>query len=178
MLEKTSKVTQSNPNSPHHVLSATSPWFLHSRDSDPNHFPGQPVPVSHHPFREEIVPNIQPEHPLVQLKAITSCPIAVTWEKRPTHISSQPPFRVLQRVVRSPLTLLFFFFSSVVCVKFPTFMCGSVCFKRYVKCAFLSETIVIEVSIGKPDELFLINLVWWSSFFKKNNLICQNQNST
>ena len=30
MLEKTSKVTQSNPNSPHHVLSATSPRFLHT----------------------------------------------------------------------------------------------------------------------------------------------------
>jgi len=34
-----------------------------------------PVSVQHHSFREEIGPNIQPEPPLVQLKAITSCPI-------------------------------------------------------------------------------------------------------
>jgi len=53
------------------------------------------VPVHHHSFREEISPNIQPEPPLVQLKAITSQPIAVPWEERPTTTSPQPPFREL-----------------------------------------------------------------------------------
>ena len=31
------------------------------------------VPLQHHSFREEMFPNIQPEPPLVQLKAITFC---------------------------------------------------------------------------------------------------------
>jgi len=42
-------------------------------------------------FCEQIVPNIQHEPPLVQLRAATSCPIAVTWEKRLTRsVLSRP----------------------------------------------------------------------------------------
>lgn len=74
-------------------------------------------------------------------------------------------------VLRRPLVLLFSYFSSVVCVKFPTFICGSVYFKRCVLSAFLSEMIMTEVAIDKPDEFFLINLICWSFFFKQNNLI-------
>jgi len=33
------------------------------------------VPLHHHSFGEEIVPNIQPEPSLLQFKAITSYPI-------------------------------------------------------------------------------------------------------
>jgi len=40
--------------------------------------------VPHHSFWEEIFPNILPEPPVLQLKVIPSCPIAVTWEKRLT----------------------------------------------------------------------------------------------
>lgn len=36
-------------------------------------------------------PNIQPA--LLQSEAITSCPVAVTWEERPTSTLLQPPFR-------------------------------------------------------------------------------------
>ena len=39
-------------------------------------------------------PNAQPEPPLAQLEAITSHPVAVTWEQRPTPTSPQPPFRI------------------------------------------------------------------------------------
>ena len=52
--------------------------------------PGQPVPVPDHSSGEEIFPNIQPEPPVVQLEAITSRVVAVTWEQRPTPTSLQP----------------------------------------------------------------------------------------
>jgi len=46
---------------------------------------GQTVPIyHHHSFGEEIFPNIQPELPLAQPEAISSCAVAVTWEKRLT----------------------------------------------------------------------------------------------
>jgi len=51
---------------------------------------GQPVPITHHSFWEEIILNIQLDPSLVQLEAVTSHPIRVTWEKRPTLTSSQP----------------------------------------------------------------------------------------
>ena len=48
-------------------LSATSPRFWNtSRNGDSPH----PVPLQHHSSGEEIVPNIQPEPPSAQLKAI------------------------------------------------------------------------------------------------------------
>jgi len=40
--------------------------------------------MPHHSFRDEILPNTQAELPLVQLEAVPSGPIAVTWEKRLT----------------------------------------------------------------------------------------------
>jgi len=52
-------------------------------------------------------PNIQPEPPLVQLEAITSHPMAVTWEERSNPTSPQPPFRELQRAIMPPLSLHF-----------------------------------------------------------------------
>ena len=58
-----------------------------------HHLPGQPVPLPHRSYWEEILPNIQPEPHLMQLNTITSCPITVTWEKRPTPTSLQPPFK-------------------------------------------------------------------------------------
>jgi len=38
--------------------------------------------VPDHSFGEEVVPNMQPEPPLVQLEAIHSSSSIVTWEKR------------------------------------------------------------------------------------------------
>jgi len=43
-----------------------------------HHLPGQPAPMPHHYFQEEIFPVIQPEPPLAQIKAITSHPVIVT----------------------------------------------------------------------------------------------------
>jgi len=63
-------------------------WWLHQ-------LPEQPVPIPHHSFWREILPNIQPELPAVQLGAIPSHPITVTWEKRLTSTSPRPPFRQL-----------------------------------------------------------------------------------
>ena len=95
-LEKTSKIIQPNhqpiPTMPlshfpqchiHTVLEHLQGWWLY-------HLSGQPVPMYYQSFGEEIFPNIQPEPPLVQLKAITSYCITVTWKKRPTS-----PFHIL-----------------------------------------------------------------------------------
>ena len=65
------------------------------------------MPLHPHLLGGQIFPNIQPDPPLVQPEAITSCPIAVTWQQRLTHNSLQPPFREPLRVKRSPLSLLF-----------------------------------------------------------------------
>lgn len=49
-----------------------------------NYHPRQPVTTPDCSSGEEIFRNIQPEHPLVQLEASPSHPIAATCEKRPT----------------------------------------------------------------------------------------------
>lgn len=60
------------------ALSATRSFFLNtSRDGDSSNLPGQFIPKSKHPFREEIVlPNVQPKSPLVQCKTMFSRPVA------------------------------------------------------------------------------------------------------
>ncbi|NXW09053.1 MELT protein, partial [Fregetta grallaria] len=57
-------------------------WGLH-------HFPGQPVPMLDHPFREEIFPNTQSKSPLAQLKSVPSCPIvSYLGEKADPHLAT------------------------------------------------------------------------------------------
>ncbi|KAK4831678.1 hypothetical protein QYF61_018675 [Mycteria americana] len=54
-----------------------------------NHFPGQPVPMLENPFSEEKFPNIQSKPPLVQLEAISSCPITCyLGEETDPHLST------------------------------------------------------------------------------------------
>ncbi|KAK4826688.1 hypothetical protein QYF61_010697 [Mycteria americana] len=54
-----------------------------------NHFPGQPVPMLDNPFREEIFTHIQSKLPLVQLEAISSCPItSCLGEETDTYLST------------------------------------------------------------------------------------------
>ena len=66
-------------------------WWLH-------HLPGKPIPVPGHSFREEIFPNIQSESPLVQHKAIPSCPITnYTGEEADLYLTTTS----LQAVVES-----------------------------------------------------------------------------
>ncbi|KAK4827957.1 hypothetical protein QYF61_022659 [Mycteria americana] len=70
-----------------------------------NHFPGQPVPMLDNPFSEVKFPHIQSKPPLVQLEAISSCPITCyVGEETDPHlcrevvvvesnkVSPQPPF--------------------------------------------------------------------------------------
>ena len=38
-------------------------------------FPGQPVPGLHHPQREEVLPHVQMELPLLQFVPIAPCPV-------------------------------------------------------------------------------------------------------
>ncbi|KAK4817079.1 hypothetical protein QYF61_027910, partial [Mycteria americana] len=57
-----------------------------------NHFPGQPGPMLDNPFREVKFPNIQSKPPLVQLEAISSCPITCYLGEETDPTSLQPPF--------------------------------------------------------------------------------------
>ena len=41
-----------------------------------HHLPGQPVPVFCHPQREEVLPHVQMESPVLQLVPIAHCPVA------------------------------------------------------------------------------------------------------
>ncbi|KAK4817835.1 hypothetical protein QYF61_000670 [Mycteria americana] len=54
-----------------------------------NHFPGQPVPMLDNLLGEEKFPNIQSKPPLVQLEAISSCPITCyLGEETDPHLST------------------------------------------------------------------------------------------
>ncbi|KAK4821429.1 hypothetical protein QYF61_019707 [Mycteria americana] len=54
-----------------------------------NHFPGQPVPILDNPFSEVKFPNIQSKPPLVQLEAISSCPVTCyLGEETDPHLST------------------------------------------------------------------------------------------
>ena len=73
-LEGTSKIPRPN----HAHCPCQCHISTHSSGSPPEMvtppLPGQPVSTHHHSFWEEIVPNIQPEPPPVQLESITSPP--------------------------------------------------------------------------------------------------------
>ncbi|KAK4823926.1 hypothetical protein QYF61_008312 [Mycteria americana] len=77
-----------------------------------NHFPGQPVPMLENPFSEEKFPNLQSKPPLVQLEAISSCPITCyLGEETDPHFStasfqdkqSQLPQPLLRRLLLQTL---------------------------------------------------------------------------
>lgn len=86
-------------------LSTTFTLFLNtSRDGESNTCLDslfQSVPD--HSFGE-LYSIIQPEPPLVHLEALTSCPFAVTWQKRLTPTSLQPS---LSHVLGRPKILPF-----------------------------------------------------------------------
>jgi len=76
------------------VLEHLQGWWL-------DHYPGQPVTMPNHSFLE-VLPKIQPESSLMQLKAITSLPLTVMWEKKLTPTSPWPPFREGSKVSPDP----------------------------------------------------------------------------
>jgi len=41
-----------------------------------HNLPGQPVPVLHHPQREEVLPCVQMELPMLQFVPVAPCPVA------------------------------------------------------------------------------------------------------
>ncbi|KAK4818862.1 hypothetical protein QYF61_020081 [Mycteria americana] len=70
-----------------------------------NHFPGQPVPVPDNRFSEEIFPNILSKLPLVQLEAISSCPITCyLGEQIDTHLATTS-FQTQQPQFPQPLLI-------------------------------------------------------------------------
>ncbi|KAK4814935.1 hypothetical protein QYF61_006290 [Mycteria americana] len=103
-------------------------WGLH-------HFPGQPGPVLDNPFSEGIFSNLQSKPPLVQLEAISSCPMAcyLGEETDPRlattsfqavvesdEVSPQPPFlQAEQPQVPQPLPI------SLVLQTLPQLRCPS-----------------------------------------------------
>ena len=56
-----------------------------------HNFPGQPVPVLHHPQREEVLPHVQTELPAPQFVPIAPCPVTGHHCKE-LLISSRGPF--------------------------------------------------------------------------------------
>ena len=55
--------------------SSIQPGLRHCQGRGSHSFSGQPVPVPHHPHREEFLPYISSKPALFQLEAITPCPI-------------------------------------------------------------------------------------------------------
>ena len=57
-----------------------------------HNLPGQPVPVLPHPQREEVLPHVQMELPVLQFVPVAPCPVAGHhWkEPGPTRISLEP----------------------------------------------------------------------------------------
>ena len=87
-------LVQSLPCPLNHVPQCHIHTFLeHLQGQWLHHLPGQPIPIHHHSFSEEIFLHIQSELPVVQLEAIHSHPITATQEKRPAPASLQSPFR-------------------------------------------------------------------------------------
>ncbi|KAK4815820.1 hypothetical protein QYF61_007429, partial [Mycteria americana] len=80
----------------HHVLKhLIQTSFKYLQGWRLNHFPGQPVPMLPNPFSEVKFPNIQSKPPLVQLEAISSCPITCyLGEETDPHLST-PSFQVV-----------------------------------------------------------------------------------
>jgi len=72
-----------------------------------HNLPRQPVPVLRHPQREEVLPRVQTELPMLQFVPIAPCPVAGTTEKSLAPSSRHPPLRYLKAFLRSPLSLLF-----------------------------------------------------------------------
>ncbi|KAK4828042.1 hypothetical protein QYF61_023080, partial [Mycteria americana] len=71
---------------PKHLIQMSFKYFQGWRL---NHFPGQPVPMLDNPFSEETFPNTQSKPPLVQLEAISSCPITCYLvEETDPHLST------------------------------------------------------------------------------------------
>lgn len=64
-------------------------------------------PKFDNPFSEDIFPSIQPKPLLVQLDAVSSCPIICYVRKETDTHLTEPPFRQLYRGLRPPLSLLF-----------------------------------------------------------------------
>ena len=63
-------------------LSTTSKRFLNTSGMVTQPPPGEPIPVLNNPFSKEVFPDIQPKLTLVQLKAISPCPVTChQWEE-------------------------------------------------------------------------------------------------
>ena len=68
---------------------------------------GQPVPVFHHPQREEVLPRIQTELPLLPFVPVAPCPVTGHHWKESGPVLLTPTCRYLEAFLRSPLSLLF-----------------------------------------------------------------------
>ena len=69
--------------------------------------PGQPGPGLRHPQREEVLPPVQLELPLLQFVPVAPCPVTGHHWKESGPILLTLPRRYLEAFLRSPLSLLF-----------------------------------------------------------------------
>jgi len=59
-----------------------------------HNLPGQPVPGLHHPQREEVLPHVQTELPLLQFVAVAPCPVAGHYCKELGPILLTPTLKI------------------------------------------------------------------------------------
>ena len=63
---------------------------------------GQPVPVLHHPQREEVLPRVQTELPVLQFVPIAPCPVTGHHCKESGPILLTPTLQIFGRIFKVP----------------------------------------------------------------------------
>jgi len=67
-----------------------------------HNLPGQTVPVLRHPQREEVLPHVQTELPMLQFVPVTSCPVAGHHWKEFGPILLTPTLQVFLSIYKDP----------------------------------------------------------------------------
>jgi len=67
-----------------------------------HHLPGQPGPGPHHPQREEVLPLVQTELPLLQFVPIAPCPVAGHHWKESGPVLLTPTLQIFRGIYKVP----------------------------------------------------------------------------
>jgi len=71
-----------------------------------HHLPGQPVPLLCHPQREEVLPHVQTELPVLQFVPIAPCPVSGHYGKESGPILLTPTLKVFLGIFKVPSDFL------------------------------------------------------------------------
>ena len=67
-----------------------------------HNLPGQPAPVLRHPQREEFLPHVQTELPMLHFVPVAPCPVAGHHWKEPGPILLTPTLKIFIRIYKVP----------------------------------------------------------------------------